>query len=189
MRLFVALRPPAAVLNEIDAVVAPYRSEWSRLRWVASDRWHVTLCFLGEVSDEVLPSLEAELDAPAKAHPALHLSFAGAGAFPRVHRARVLWIGMDGDRRELTELAGSVSSAAGSAGLEPTRGQRRFSPHLTLARCREPTDLAPLVDALEGFAGTGWTAGEVHLVRSHLGPKPRYETVHSWSLNAGLPHR
>jgi RNA 2',3'-cyclic 3'-phosphodiesterase len=63
---------------------------------------------------------------------------------------------------------------------------RPYRPHLTLARGREGADLRPVVDVLAGFAGRTWTAGELHLVRSHLGAGPertsRYETLTSWAL-------
>jgi 2'-5' RNA ligase len=42
--------------------------------------------------------------------------------------------------------------------------------------------LRPIVEALRPYAGTPWTAGEIHLVQSHLGAEVRYETLHRWPL-------
>lgn len=185
MRLFVALTPPDRALDEVESLAGPYRSSYPRLRWAGRDRWHVTLSFLGEVGDDRLELLRPRLDAAAAQHCPLELSFAGAGAFPRAARARVLWLGLAGDSAALADLAASVSSAARESGIPQEK--RTFSAHLTLARCREPADVRPLVQALSPFAGSTWTAGAIHLVRSHLGPQPRYETIESWWLAAGAP--
>lgn len=180
MRLFVAVMPPAAALDEIDAAVAPYRREDTALRWVAPERWHVTLSFLGDVGDEGQRRLYPKLQRAAARHGPLELSFAGAGAFPRTGRGRVLWAGMGGETAELGELASSVAGAARESGIE--QEARKFSAHLTLARSKQPADLGGLVAALDGFAGQAWTASAIHLVRSYLGPNPRYETLESWPL-------
>jgi 2'-5' RNA ligase len=39
-----------------------------------------------------------------------------------------------------------------------------------------------LVETLEGFAGTPWTAGEIYLIRSRPQGEPRYETLGTWPL-------
>ena len=109
---------------------------------------------------------------------------AGAGAFARPARARVLWAGIGGDIRGLTALAGSVAAGCRRAGAPPPDPGRGFKPHLTLAYCREITDLRTLVESLSGNSGTPWQASEVRLMRSYLGPRPRYEVIGSWPLRA-----
>jgi 2'-5' RNA ligase len=66
----------------------------------------------------------------------------------------VLWTGVQGESRELAALAASVAAGARRAGAPPAEEGRRFRPHLTLARCREPVDVRLLVDGLSGYAGT-----------------------------------
>ena len=51
MRLFVAITPPPAVLDELETRVAVLRPEWPALRWTGQPAWHVTLAFLGEVGE------------------------------------------------------------------------------------------------------------------------------------------
>ena len=185
MRLFVAITPPPAVLDELETRVAVLRPEWPALRWTGQPAWHVTLAFLGEVGEHTAAALGPRLERAAHRHPGLPLSIAGAGAFPAPGRARVLWTGISGDRRALEALARSVAAGARRAGAPPPDEGRRFRPHLTLARCREPADVGALVEALAGYAGAVWTAAEIHLIRSRPGDpgsKPRYETVGTWLL-------
>ena len=57
MRLFVAIAPPPAVLDELESRVAPLRPAWPVLRWTGQEAWHVTLAFLGEVSEDTAAAL------------------------------------------------------------------------------------------------------------------------------------
>ncbi len=186
MRLFVALAPPAAVVEDLNAACEPFRARHGDLRWTSTDAWHVTLAFLGEVSDAYLARLLPRMERAARRHATFPLSFAGAGAFPSPGRANVLWSGLTGDRRALGELAQSVSAGAGRAGIPPPDAGRRYRPHLTLARCRAPADVSQVIAGLEGYSGPPWTAEAMHVIRSHLGDgpsgSPRYETVESYRL-------
>jgi RNA 2',3'-cyclic 3'-phosphodiesterase len=182
MRLFVAIVPPVAALDELDAAAAPLRPAWPDLRWTGKDAWHVTLAFLGEVEEPAVTRLAPRMQRAASRYPRLGLSLAGAGAFPGASRARVLWTGLAGDRGALERLAASVAAGARRAGAPPPDERRRFLPHVTLARTRLPADVRSLVGALEGYSGTAWTAERIDLIRSHTGPQPRYDLLASWPL-------
>ena len=176
------LAPSAAALDDLDAACAPFRSTRDDLRWTSRELWHVTLAFLGEVSEETLARLLPRLERGAARHRAFTLSVAGAGAFPKPARANVLWSGMAGDRRALGDLAQTVAAAARRAGAAPPDANRGFTPHLTLARCRAPVDVGEIVARLGGHQGPGWTVEEIYLIRSTLGGQPRYETLETWKL-------
>jgi 2'-5' RNA ligase len=166
--------------------VAPLRQAWPELRWTGRDAWHLTLAFLGEVDEKVIGNLAERLERAAARHAPLTLSLGAAGAFPGTGRARVLWTGVQGDRRGLAVLAVSVGAGARRAGAPPASEGRRYEPHLTLARCRAPADVRTLVEALEGFAGTPWTAGEIYLIHSRPQGEPRYETLGTWPLRMNV---
>jgi 2'-5' RNA ligase len=182
MRLFVGLVPSAAVLDDLDAACAPLRAGRGDLRWAGPERWHVTLAFLGEVSEDKLPGLLPRLGRAARRHPPFGLNLAAAGAFPSPARANVLWAGLSGDRKALGRLAMSVSAGARRAGAPPPDEGRRYRPHVTLARCRVPADVRAIVAELSGYQGPAWTASEIHLIRSTLGGDTRYETLGTWEL-------
>ena len=178
MRLFVALIPPPAVLDEIASAFAPFRDGWPELRWTDRDTWHVTLAFYGEAGEPTTARLLPRLERAVARHPRRELAFTGPGAFPRARAARTLWTGIDGDLRRLAE---SCVAAGRREGLDMGR-TLRFHPHLTVARTRAPHDVRPIVEALSTYEGSRWTAGDVHLVRSHLGARVRYESLCRWPL-------
>lgn len=190
MRLFVAVVPPPAVLDDLADELARVRERFGpddNYRWSLRAQWHLTLAFLGEVPDSARTDLHRRLERAAGRYPPLRLRVAGGGGFGSVRRARVLWAGIDavdGDLRSLRALAGSVSAAARRCGLDVREG--RFKPHLTLARLREPADVGQMTAALADYTGPEWIAHRLELVASHLGQDEgrhsRYETVADWPL-------
>jgi 2'-5' RNA ligase len=186
MRLFVAVTPPPEALRALRLTLAPMLDGWDRLRWSREESWHITLAFLGEVDASLVPQLSRRLARVAARHSPMELSIRGAGAFSRPAAARVVWSGIAGPDTDLRRLADSVAAAARRAGI--TVEERRFRAHLTVARCKQPTDVRPLVTELAAMAGPPWRADAIHLIRSHLGPKAYYETLRTWQLTGKPPH-
>jgi 2'-5' RNA ligase len=192
MRLFVALVPPPEVLDELEAFLAPHRAGAPGLRWVRRELLHVTLTFLGEVDDRTVERLLPRLQRAVGRHERMSLSLAGAGTFPSNGKhARVLYSVLFGDRRQLAQLAASTTAAGRREGTLPDK-HPTFRPHLTLARCRKaPVDVRPLLESMQSFASSPWTAESVHLMESRLPAGGRtqveYESIKSWSLKPPKP--
>ncbi|MFN7244939.1 MAG: RNA 2',3'-cyclic phosphodiesterase, partial [Dietzia cercidiphylli] len=137
-RMFVAVLPPDEVREELERFLEPRPGP----AWTAPSQWHLTLTFCPDVDEWRIDDLSDRLGAVARRHEPFRLRLAGAGAFPSVERAKVLWAGVDQspppptghDRRErpLDALAAGARSAANAAGCVPDGA--RFRPHLTLAR-------------------------------------------------------
>jgi 2'-5' RNA ligase len=187
VRLFVGLWPSQDAVDDLRSMVVKLQRTVSArsdqdgpLRWTHPMKWHLTLAFLGETSQEQLPDLERRLARAAARHPALTLELTGGGRFGD----RVLYTKIDGDHERLGRLAASVNAAARRAGL--SLEQRPYRPHLTLARGRPGCDLRPLAAMLDGYQGPPWTSTEIHLVRSTLAAGPQHasahETIRSWPL-------
>jgi len=142
---------------------------------------HLTLRFLGEVDEAVLPTLQAALDREAPPVDA-DLTLARGGTFGGAARTRVAWLGVEGDLDALRALAARVERAVGAAGLPEE--DRPLRVHLTLARVRQDASpgarraVADAVSALPAPPPEPFRARELLLVRSHLGGRgPRYEVL------------
>jgi 2'-5' RNA ligase len=162
VRLFVSVQPPDEVL---DGLAALDRPEATGLRWARRDQWHVTLRFLGEVTD---PGPVADALARAALPPAD--AVVGPSATTLGRRSLVLPV------NGLDRLAAGVASATAGVGEPPGPGP--FRGHLTLARARGrrkvPGGLAARVPAFEAR----FPVADVRLVRSNLGAGgPRYEDL------------
>lgn len=140
---------------------------------VPPENWHVTLRFLGKVTDVVMDRVLAHLDQHCTVEP-FSVRFGGMGAFPRPRRATVAWLATEAP--ELAELAAACEEAAVAAGLMPE--ERPFHPHLTLARIRPPEDLSDLVAEFPRFPRSMRIA-DVTLYESVLqgSRSARYEVV------------
>ncbi len=185
-----AVTPPPSALDEMDALVAPLRPSWPQLRWTLRPTWHLTLAFLGEVDEAAAEDLGQHLEEAVTKVPRFELALAGGGAFPAEPSTanHVFWAGLaTAGTRELKKLADKVGEVAKGAGAPPPEDGRGFKPHLTLARCRAPVCLTPLVAAMAGFQGTPWPVTEILLARSYLRPvrpEARYVRLGQWPLRA-----
>ncbi len=191
MRLFAAVLPPPAAVAELAAALAPVRRlpGADDLRWTATEGWHLTLAFLGEVPDTVRPELAERLARAARRHGPHPLRLTGGGRFGD----RALWAGADGDTAGLSRLAASVRAAARRAGA-PADEERGFRAHLTLARAGRTRRRCPC-----GPSPTRWRPSRARpgprdtlsLVSSALprsgvpGEQPRYTVVGAWPLGRG----
>jgi 2'-5' RNA ligase len=179
-RLFLAITPPEPARAHLGAATALLHGP--ELRWIPTERLHVTVVFYGDVPLAHLDELEdrigravarARLPAPPR------VRLAGAGRFGR----RVLHVGLAGDVAGLPRLA-SLAAAAGRRVGVPV-DDRSFTGHVTVARARGTrADLRPYVEALASYEGPWWQAREVTLLRSWTGPAPSYEPLAHWSLGA-----
>lgn len=185
MRLFVAIVPPVEVVEHLAEFAEPRRSYPDEdLRWAAEENWHITLAFLGDVPDHKTDDLAEGFERVAGRQKPIDLQLAGAGAFPSVADARVLWTGVRDEAGALPHLASTTRGAANKAGV-PVDG-RKFTPHVTLARLGRPLDVVRWVRIFDEYAGPRWTADRIELVSSRLGQGPSrgaaYDTVGVWGF-------
>jgi len=186
--VFAALTPPATAIDHLQQALHGVRRDDVEWRWVLPDRWHLTLAFYGEVSELTADRVALRLERVAGRQAPLQLCFAGVGAFDRPSRARVIWAGVRtiADDGSLARLADRCRAAGRRAGVTMPQTDRGFRAHLTLARARtNPVDARGFLAALAGYTGPVWTATHLQLIRSFLGPVPRYETLGSWPLSDG----
>jgi len=128
MRLFVGLDIPHSVRTAISRYVDEARRHAPDAKWVKPESYHVTLKFIGEWKRDVREVIAAiqKIEAPA-----FDIGFCGCGFFPNARAPRVFWIGIHSSE-SLPQLASQVDDATAAFGIE--REDKKYSPHLTLAR-------------------------------------------------------
>ena len=178
-RLFVATPVPHERLAELGRATEHLRERWPDACFIPAANQHVTLRFLGTTPPGLIAPLGEVLEATAATARPEEISLSGFGAFPKVACARVLWAGIDDPAGLLSGLARAMGVALEGLGFEPE--ERDYTPHLTLARFRDPvrlTDLPSNVPAPEPF-----TVTEIILYRSHTSSKgARYEPLAHYPL-------
>ena len=96
MRVFVAVVPPADVVEHLDEFLS-VRRDAAAFRWSAAEQWHVTLAFSPDVSDRSVDHLDERLATVSGRRRAFEARITGGGALPDPDRARVLFARLAGD--------------------------------------------------------------------------------------------
>lgn len=172
LRLFVAIDLAAEVKALLCSLQEQLRARALPVRWVDPAGAHLTLKFLGATPPERLPALQAELQRATRGLRSFHLQTAAPGAFPSLHRPRVLWLGLDGELPALRAAQAAVEQALAPLGYPGE--QRPFQPHLTLGRVRPDADAAQLAAIGQALArlrvsrAVAFEVREVVLMQSEL---------------------
>jgi 2'-5' RNA ligase len=152
---------------ELRAVLADLSELAPTVRPVAADKLHVTLKFLGDTDENLIPQVAEIVRKAAQERPAIEVRLTGLGAFPHAARPAVVWVGLQGADLFI-ELAAELDSQLGLLGF--LRESRPFQPHLTLARikAKPPRELGAYL-AQHGTTpfGTAWIRS-VDLFHSNL---------------------
>jgi 2'-5' RNA ligase len=171
MRLFIALDLSEAVRAEL--VAAQSRLQAHPVRWSDPAGMHLTLQFLGEADEALVPPLLKALAAIPVVP--FSLTLGGLGAFPNASQPRIIWAGIDGATDALVRLQSAVTTATAPLGFIPE--ERAFKAHLTLGRTRQearPEQLHALGVALARAAlpaPVEWATGRPTLFQSTITPR------------------
>jgi RNA 2',3'-cyclic 3'-phosphodiesterase len=192
MRLFVAVELPQPVRQHLVDVQSALRPLAAGAAWVAAEKLHLTVKFLGEVDDGCVAELCTALDRasgdpadsqrddgpphpPPPCRPSPHPPVLRAGdikCFPPRGPVRIVAAGLEGDVSSLRGVHQRVERACAPLGFGPEG--RAYRPHVTLARARRP--LPPVLrQRLSAAAGSHWPGpdmlvDELVLMQSTLKP-------------------
>lgn len=176
-RLFVGIDLPPAARDSLAALQGGLEGA----RWLPPENFHITLRFIGEVDRRRANDIADEL-AAARAAP-FEARLAGAGLFRTGRRPRALWAGV-APAPELLDAKRQADAACARAGLGPP--ERRFTPHVTLARLSRaaaPEAAERRAAALAGAVACAFPVEDVVLFESHLGAEgARYERAAHFPL-------
>jgi len=173
VRAFIAVDLPPDLQERLALVINNLKEQMGDvpIRWVPAENMHLTLKFLGDVSLNNLDVLKDILRGEAVDREQMVISLGTLGAYPKVRRPRVIWVGMEAPP-ELDALQRSIDKHTARVGY--ARDSRRFTPHITLGRVSRnatPDEVRLIGDVLNtmsiGYLGVA-RIGAVHLYRSDL---------------------
>lgn len=184
MRLFYCCELPQAVRAELDKIAQQFRALDARVTWVPPKNFHVTLKFLGEVAPTALDALKILGAQAAASAQKFELVFDTVGAFPTVHRPRVLWIGTSQAPQAILSLQERLERELIKMGFE---AERHFTPHVTVGRIKDerPTRAGQLAQIFAQIGEFACHAPITHLtlMESQLSPSGAiYTPVATWEL-------
>ncbi|NLB17401.1 MAG: RNA 2',3'-cyclic phosphodiesterase [Syntrophomonadaceae bacterium] len=179
MRLFFAIDIPDPLKKEMSALQKKLGANLSGVKWVEEENLHLTLKFLGEVSDHKLKGIISAAHSNLDNFRPHTLSFTNTGFFPHRNRPRVIWLGISGETDVTREVARRLDESLAPLGFEPD-SKRKL--HITLGRINKETTGPDLVRRAQEYNGIGeerkFEVAEVRLYSSELTPSgPNYSIL------------
>ena len=136
IRLFVALKIPENVKEQLFNICYELVPDASLYRWETKDKIHLTLKFIGEVEENLVPPISTELDFVINYH-SFDFTISRFGFFFRDRRPKILWTGLQTDE-SIIKLVEELNNRFEKFDIEPER--RKFKSHLTLLRIKNKLD-------------------------------------------------
>jgi 2'-5' RNA ligase len=172
MRLFIGIELPTDVRDAIVSSGTSVLGRWTekgRARVVPRENLHITMKFIGDLSDPQLPVLcEALKEAAPRVHPKLAAD--RMECLPERGPIHIIAASINGELDQLHAVYESLESACEVSGIPCDR--RPFKPHITFARLRMPLPTRERVriesTPLRPEATRWFEAREVILFESHL---------------------
>ena len=121
--------------SPLISLVREVSSASSSVKVVNTESMHLTLKFLGDTAENLVPSIVSIMEDSVQGVEPFKIRLVGTGAFPNVDYMRVLWVGLD-DGGVLGPIAQKLDVSLSKFGFD--REERGFSPHVTIARMKGP---------------------------------------------------
>lgn len=147
MRLFVAIELSSKVRSALSRVQSTLRVECRDVRWVPAENIHLTVKFIGDVSDRDVDAVARAVTGVAGEVEPFELEISGSGCFPASGPVRIVWAGVHEGSGALLRCAERLEDALWELGV--AREPRRYSPHLTVGRVRRDVSEGSLRAAVD----------------------------------------
>lgn len=116
-----------ALWNSLEVL----RRRFPKGRWVKQENYHLTLCYIGVVSEDQVRNISCVLLKEARSLAPISFQLRGGGVFQE-RTGSVFWAGVGQGKEGLVGIADSIQKALCPILL--CQNRRLFLPHLTLAR-------------------------------------------------------
>ena len=170
LRTFIGVFPPPDLIATLSRIQSSLKVDSSPVRWENSEKLHVTLKFLGDLSPEEGQKLREAMLAGGFTFPRFTVLINRLGCFPLVGAPRTIWIGSTaGENSELAKCSMHLETLCASIGLK--KEKRDFHPHITLGRVKGKLS-ALLIKSIENtnFEPIEFLCTELLVMKSDLSP-------------------
>jgi 2'-5' RNA ligase len=172
VRSFVAVFPPADVLESVLELQRSLLITLPGVRWVGPANLHFTLRFFGDLGADERANAARVIDDVTRAQSRFDVELHGVGVFSSWKHPRVVWVGCGHGSDAFAELGQALEFGFRDARLG--KADKPFKPHLTLGRWRDFGAVVSesSVAACQKIGTLGrFTVEEIGLIQSKLSPK------------------
>ncbi|MCP5046133.1 MAG: RNA 2',3'-cyclic phosphodiesterase [bacterium] len=161
----------------IEKFLEPFKKLPTPIRWVKTKNIHLTLKFLGEITQNHYPQLETHLDTTNYTEGNIDIRLTGCGTFGRKGTPNIFWLGISKNSR-LEQLFHSIENTLHPIGYD--KETRPFKPHITVGRNKKNHNFKPLFNLIEEHNHlpiTQFTATHFQVFKSDLKPAGPIYTI------------
>ncbi len=157
-RLFIAIK--IDISKELRNFIISLKKELSseKIKWVDFKNFHITLKFLGDTPENLIPQIEKTLKNISKNFQKFDMQLKGIGVFKDIANPKVLWIGLE-KNETLNELYLQIEKNVEILGFK--KENRNFSPHLTIGRIKFLKNKNILLEKILKNCNKKWNKSEV----------------------------
>jgi 2'-5' RNA ligase len=145
MRIFIGIKLDEATRKTIATELKPFKEIANSIRWTESKNIHLTLKFIGEVSEALAMRIKEALLAAKISVAPFTMKIAGFGKFPAGDDLHIFWAGME-DNPQLRALFAWIENTLNPLGI--AREAQPFNPHITLGRNKARYNFKTLFELL-----------------------------------------
>jgi 2'-5' RNA ligase len=171
MRTFIAIDFDKEIKDTISSLIRKWDTAERNIRWVKHQGMHLTLKFLGEVSEDKITEVKSVLANITQDYPSFRLSLKGTGSFPPGARhPRVICIGI-----EMSDVLQNIQTRLENElhKIRLPKEKRKFHPHMTLGRIKGSQNLGMVMESIDRHKQTEFgrmTVNKISLFKSTLKP-------------------
>lgn len=182
IRSFIAIKisPDEEFIRAFQVLKSQLSKE--KINWVDIQNLHLTIKFLGNVSDENISIIKNELK-KIRSVPVFNFQIDGIHLFKDIHNPRIIYSKIE-TGQELTDLANKVETCLKK--IELFQSEKKFSPHLTLGRIKYlkgKENFELVLHDLRKIYFQQVECRDFHLYESILTPSgPIYKTLETFKL-------
>lgn len=174
---FIGVKIPSTVESQVNTVKEKYRLHEAYKVIPHIEDLHVTLLYIGAMSEHHLPRLKEQLSKIASSHSPFSMQIDGLSYFGASSGPRVVYLSIE-QSLELSALQKEIEHTIAKQLDMPVTN--RFVPHITIAKKRKTTDDL-------GIQKETWTPIEVRvqsfsLFEVHPEKSPKYKTIETFEL-------
>ena len=135
MRFFIALEIPSENIPQFQSIQTKLSTFIPQSKLTNVEKIHLTLAFLGEQNDNLVPNLTKIIRDATIDIPSFEVTPAYIDGFPNIHEPNILWVGVKGDIDKVLLIREGIKD--GLKELNLPVDERRFIPHITIAKFSE----------------------------------------------------
>ena len=184
IRSFIAIELPKEIKEDLGKIQDELKKSNADIKWVEPKNIHLTLKFLGNVDEKKLEDIKRILRNLSERYKGFFIELSRIGAFPKISSPRVIWIGIEKGKEELSKIFLELEEQLENIGFK--KEERGFSSHITIGRVRSVLNRIRLIEEVKkinSLSRLSLSCNKITLFKSTLTPKgPIYEAIYQVNL-------